>query len=723
MNSSALSQFSVNTFLGRLLLFLATSAFLCQTAFSGILDITFGTGGRTIADFAPVQPTSIQENAFGRKIFVQPSGRIVCIGSHFGPGGVFPINSTALAGFTPNGVLDTSFGTNGIKLINQAFIGSFRYGDSIVRPDGRILLLGSTSSPKVQQRAAITEFNQDATGGTGFSGDVSGLGFSTTSEARFLALREDGKIYVLIAVNSSVSPYVIYRLNSNGSRDTSFGTNGAQSISFDRAGQPPIDMEAAPNNKLVFAFPDGKILRLDAEGFPDRTFGLLGLVSTVTSSGILVNNLIVQPDGKVLLLGGLSGHPQATALARVTDRGKLDGTFGTGGIAVSNIDDLISPSTLSGALSSDGKIFTAGQTRHPLHSKTSFFIAKYAADGTLEGTTFTAFQTTTGTGANAIAVQPDGKIVALGDGFSVPPWPHSIFNIARFLDIRSGESTIRRTYDFDGDGLTDFSIYRPNLQNTEQSLWAVSAALSSASASAFFGVNGDIPVPSDFNNDGKTDVAVFRPSTGTWFFSANFDAADYETVDFGEAGDIPIANDYDGDAKADFALFRPSSATWMIRSISDGSIRSVQFGASKDKPLTGDFDGDSKADLVVWRSSDATFRVLKSSDGQVLTRQLGTSADLPVLGDYDGDGKTDFAVYDPASGDWIIQRSSNGQTIQPNWGSPGDIPTPGDYDGDTLSDPAVFRPGTNTWSIKKSNDNGNLDKVFGQSTDILLPGR
>ncbi len=241
------------------------------------------------------------------------------------------------------------------------------------------------------------------------------------------------------------------------------------------------------------------------------------------------------------------------------------------------------------------------------------------------------------------------------------------------------------TADFNGNGASDFSVFRPSTgQWFVQNLGTVA-----------WGAPGDIPVAGDYNGDGLTDRAVYRPSTGTWFVE------NQTAVSWGIPGDIPVPGDYLGAASTQRAVYRPSTGTWLVENQSP-----VVWGIPGDIPVPGDYNGDHVTDFAVYRPSTNTWLVRGQSPVV-----WGMPGDIPVPADYDGNGTTDVAMYRPSTGFWLVR---SGVTTQ--WGVPGDIPVPGDYNGNGAADIAVFRPSTGVWFVQ-----GQAATSWGVAGDLPVP--
>ena len=272
------------------------------------------------------------------------------------------------------------------------------------------------------------------------------------------------------------------------------------------------------------------------------------------------------------------------------------------------------------------------------------------------------------------------------------------------------------SYDFEGDGKTDVSIFRPS-----NGQWWIQQSSDNVTKVFTFGTTTDKIVPADYDGDGKTDVAFFRPSTSEWFVLRSSNLT-FFSAPFGATNDIAAPGDFDGDSKADLAVYRQSAGTWFINR-STGGTSIVPFGISQDLPVVADYDGDAKADVAVFRptggSGGGEWWILRSTGG-VFATPFGSATDKPVQADYTGDGKADVAFYRPSTSDWFVLRSENLTFYSAPFGSAGDVPVAGDYDGDAKTDLAVFRPTNTTWFILKSTG-GTTIQPFGTTGDKAVP--
>ncbi len=324
-------------------------------------------------------------------------------------------------------------------------------------------------------------------------------------------------------------------------------------------------------------------------------------------------------------------------------------------------------------------------------------------------------------------INNDGSDPVVGTFVSLPEG--SIFagalNTAFRVSYTGGDGndvTIKRVpraqFDFDADGKTDISAFRPSANN-----WNIQYSGTNSASSQLWGFGTDSIAPADYDGDNKTDLAVFRPSDGTWYVF-NSATSTGTTVQFGAAGDLPMPNDFDGDGRADLAVFRPSNGVWyQLRSIGS-QFFAQQFGANGDIPQMVDYDGDGIGDLCVFRPADGTWHFYQSSNSSYVAFPFGTAGDKPIAADYDGDGKTDVAVFrataDSNLPDFYILTSGTFNYYGLSWGVPGDLPVVGDYDGDAKADVAIFRPSNTTWYLLRSTA-GFTSVVFGAVNDRPVP--
>ena len=328
---------------------------------------------------------------------------------------------------------------------------------------------------------------------------------------------------------------------------------------------------------------------------------------------------------------------------------------------------------------------------------------------------FAAFQLSGGGTSSLFVVNlMTGSAAAIGPIGNLP-----IRDIAVGRSTASGSATA--TVDFDGDGRTDYSVFR-----TAENTWFYRRSSSGSLFQTVFGQNADVVTPGDFDGDGKTDIAVWRPGAQSKFYVQRSSDNGVSIIDWGVSGDEPVARDFDGDGRTDYAVVRrtgPGLLVWYILNSLNGSVRVEQFGLNGDSAVPADYDGDGRYDLAVYRGGvglAAEFYVQPSSVGSGFTvTRWGLGGDVVVPGDYDGDGKSDYAVIRTGTPYvwWVLRSSDGGVTTVPFGASP-QFPTPGDYDGDGRTDFSTWQPSNGTFYYLSTASPGTTNQfVFGVSKD------
>jgi hypothetical protein len=253
--------------------------------------------------------------------------------------------------------------------------------------------------------------------------------------------------------------------------------------------------------------------------------------------------------------------------------------------------------------------------------------------------------------------------------------------------------------DMDRDGLTDLIDY-----TSDEATGGRFEVRQTSDGSAYLvplGEMGDIPVHGDFDGDGIIDVAVFRPDVDSngdgiadaagWTIIESSTGSTREVL-FGAPGmmDMPVAADYDGDGITDIATFRPDSdltpgaAEWFILPSSTGLAYSFAFGAASlmDLPAPADYDGDGKADIATYRpvsdllAGSAQWFIVPSSTNLGYAEALGEAGDVAAPGDYDADGRIDLATFRQDSSTWTIRESATGDERTDLFGTDGSRTVP-----------------------------------------------
>jgi uncharacterized delta-60 repeat protein len=377
--------------------------------------------GFTLARYTP---TGMLDTAFGTQgavtgnfldtttnVLVQRDGRIVTAGAVGGESTSLQ-HRFALNGFTNSGSPDMSFGTGG-KVVTT-FIGPVLATPKaiLLQPGGKIIVAGDYGLS--DQTFVLTRYNPDGSLDTAFGngGKATAAQVNGGAVISSAVLQADGKILV---AGSGSAELILVRFNADGSLDSSFGQGG---VVNSNAGGPT-------NGQQLALQPDGKILvadtrantiglvRFNADGSPDAGFmaTIPALLQSTSFPG--VSGLALQGDGKIVLSADAQ-DPNLTSkhlLLRFNPSGSLDAAFGNSGIAASDFSGKV-------RLQPDGRIVVVGQNSGQ-GADGAIALARFFPNGNSD--------TTFGTGGKAIAsfgpngsppddftLQPDGKILVSG---------------------------------------------------------------------------------------------------------------------------------------------------------------------------------------------------------------------------------------------------------------------------------------------------------------------
>jgi uncharacterized delta-60 repeat protein len=338
----------------------------------------------------------------------------------------------------------------------------------------------------------------------------------TSSSAIYdLAILPDGKI-LTVGPSGGFSFVTLARYNVDGSLDSSFGNNGIAAgpgnfVPYMLAVQPDGKIVVAGANTLFF------VARYNSNGSPDLSFGSGGQVSTdffhFNASAFCV---ALQSDGKILA-GGFATEPgfgSWFAITRYNTDGSLDTGFGVGGKSLNNFSDLrafgIAVQEVDHiAIQSDGKILAVGDALG-FPNLYDFVIARYNLDGSLDtsfgsgGKVLTDFAGG-GDFATQVVIQPDGKIVVGGRVvFSSPA--NFDFGLVRY----NLDGSLDNTFGTNGKVATDFA-------NNNDRLWALA-----------------------LRKDGRIVAGgeTYNPSTGYDFVVAEYNVDGSLNTKFGSGGRV-----------------------------------------------------------------------------------------------------------------------------------------------------------------------------------------
>jgi uncharacterized delta-60 repeat protein len=436
----------------------------------------------------------------------------------------------------------------------------------------------------------------------------------------------------------------------------------------------------------------GSGAKIMADGDLDPMFGTAGIATTdFTGSEDIGSSVAIQTDGKIVVAGlqSVAGTPHF-GLARYNTNGSLDTTFNGNGKVSTPIGFTSGARAL--AIQTDGKIVVAGTTDAGINDS-DFAIVRYNANGSID-TTFaingiakTRFLTGIDNIAHAVIIQSDGKIVAAGESSNITMkggfFKH--FALARY----NTNGSLDTAFGTDGKLTTTF---------------AVTAAAKSVSIHS----DGKITAAGTQNLARYSSSGALDSSFGTggrvFINNISINAAKIQAD-----GNIVVAGSTVVSGEAHFGLARITPTGVFDTAFGTSGRVSTNFGEldiaqalvlqSDGKMIAaGTSSASGNSDFALARynangSLDTTF----GGDGKVTTNI--SIADTAAGAALQPDGKI-IAVGSADAGsairDFAVARYQNGgSTVVPRQHQ-------FDFDGDFRDDLSVFRPLEGNWYIQRS---------------------
>ena len=458
---------------------------------AGDLDLSFGVAGRVT--------TSIGTQETGgstHQVAIQSDGKIVVAGPALNTGVINTEGDFGLVRFNADGSLDTSFAGTG--KVTTDFGGDESAADLAIQGDGKIVVVGKRNSPSI---AVLSRYNPDGSldasfGGTGKVTTTVG----TVASANSVAIQNDGKIVVAgLTTTGADFDFAVVRFNADGSLDTSFGGTGKVTTSTSPGFESANSVVIQDDGKIVVAGYSA-LVRYNANGSLDATFGTSGKVTT----DFAVFNAVLQDDGKIIGVGAHDSSSQFT-LERFNADGSLDTSFGgTGKVTHPGVLAQVGSVTVQ----TDGKIVVVAQ-----QGADDFRIARYDTDGSLDftfgvnGIVTTDFGLTSDIG-RSITLQNDGNIVVAGvsnNRFAVARYFASeqppAFNSASSVNVAENQRNVLTVTATDPEGrLLTYGL----TGGADQATFAIN----SFTGALTFVAAPDLENPTDSNHDNVYEVQV-----------------------------------------------------------------------------------------------------------------------------------------------------------------------------------------------------------------------
>jgi len=399
-----------------------------------MFDASFGLNGIVISDF---NNTNDQAVALG----IQSNQKIILAGTTI----INDNTNFLMIRYNTDGTIDTSFGinSNGRVVTDINNKQNILYNILILNDD-KIILCGKTLTD-----ITLVKYNEngiiDTTFGT--NGMVITNILSSEIQAYSINIQNDNKIIVggtIFTNNYSRTYFFIIRYNTNGTIDTSFANgNGYNTFLFSGTVNKAYDLSIQNDNKILMcgitlfnSQYDLALLRINSNGIIDTTFGINGKITTNISIFESLFSLTLQSDGKIIVAGETLNDNYDTDICviRYLSNGIIDTTFGNNGIVITNLNNTNNDTSKTVVIQQLDKIIVAGYTYNEIYY--SIALVRYNTNGTLDKNfglngIFITNIDTNDTYSYALKIQSDDKILIGGYNFS--PISNNNFLLIRLL--------------------------------------------------------------------------------------------------------------------------------------------------------------------------------------------------------------------------------------------------------------------------------------------------
>ncbi len=402
----------------------ATAFAAMRVGADGTLDPAFGVKGE-MKKYIDHPGNKLGES--GKFVSIQTTGKIIIAGVvRYGFDNISDgIDQSAAISLNSDGTINSSFGTGGTFLFVRD---SSSPSGLILQPDDKIVLIGpyktfqSVSEYLFCERLTPGGQSDNSFNDNGiFITNVRNSKLSVTKgiTANALVFQKDGS---LIVAGTSRSAFSLFRITPSGLLDKTFLYDGLSLGVFAPTGSAVASSVVQADGKLVVggsisgSTKDFALMRYTLDGVPDKSFGIDGVVTTdFNFSEDNLSTVLLQPDGKIIAVGISTFADSSTfsVLSRYLPSGTLDNTFGIGGKVIRSFSTPYYAKNYA-ALDKNGKILVGCYTF--LGGTQNFALDRYNSDGSADNSFGVSGQVLTDFGgatiASAIAIQPDGKILA-----------------------------------------------------------------------------------------------------------------------------------------------------------------------------------------------------------------------------------------------------------------------------------------------------------------------